>query len=160
MNVSYSLMETLYPAYVCAAGLCHDLIEDVDGDAERLGREFVSFGYDGEQLVVLVETVTKPKGLEWDEAQKHALEKLREGSDHACAIAAADKIHNMEASEGWAREGFLPNDYLARDWQTNLAKFEAIYEVVHPRIHPALAARFNKCLEQWRRSGHRLDAVR
>lgn len=162
VEVALLLANALYDPVVCASGLLHDVVEDVDGwTFETLNTEFLNFDEaDRVRLVTTVRTVTKPKGVTWEAALDCYCDQLQAGSDAACALASADKISNMGSSERYAQEGYAADSYLKHGWEANMQKFQRVFDICKGRIHPALEHQFGSSLRQWEASGRRLEAAR
>ncbi len=77
---------------VIAAGLLHDVLEDVPHyRLADLKRDF------GKKVADLVLEVTEEKSLPWQERKKKYINHLKTASKRALLIAAADKIHNLKS---------------------------------------------------------------
>jgi (p)ppGpp synthase/HD superfamily hydrolase len=72
------------------AALLHDVVEDCPAwNAERMLAEF------GPEVTSVVLELTEEKGLSWEERKEHAIASIPELSERACAVKAADKLHNL-----------------------------------------------------------------
>lgn len=89
--VALKLATYNFPNEVIAAALTHDVLEDTDFNEEKLKYEL------GEEVFEIVKAVTNDNSLPWEEKKKKYIETVRNGSVSAKAVAAADKIHNMES---------------------------------------------------------------
>jgi (p)ppGpp synthase/HD superfamily hydrolase len=81
---------------VLAAAILHDVVEDTDVTVADLERAFPP---DVVELVAyLTETKLDTNGIKrpWEMRKSEHIEKLREAPVEACAIALADKLHNLE----------------------------------------------------------------
>jgi GTP pyrophosphokinase len=80
---------------VVIGALLHDTLEDTDYTPEELQDDF------GGDIREIVESLTEPANgdqrLSWREKKQAYAKKLRDASEKALIIAAADKIHNMRA---------------------------------------------------------------
>jgi GTP pyrophosphokinase len=90
-------------ATTIAAGLMHDLLEDTETTAEEMAREF------GDEIVNLVEGVTKLGHLKYKGAARHAesLRKFFIASAHdirVVVIKLADRLHNISTLEHVPKE--------------------------------------------------------
>lgn len=105
---------------VIAAALTHDVLEDTDF-GEVLLLEAL-----GEEVVLLVKTLSEDKTLPWKERKQLYIETVGKGSDEAKAISAADKIHNLESIIRAHKEGHDVWDMLAhtKDEQVWFAEAE------------------------------------
>ena len=91
------------------AALLHDVVEDCPGwTADRLHAEF------GPEVASVVLELTEDKRLPWEERKERAIAAVPELSQRACAVKAADKLHNLftlaralegtsDAGDVWAR---------------------------------------------------------
>ena len=91
------------------AALLHDVVEDNPAwTAERVRREF------GEDVASIVLELTEDKSRSWEERKEHAIAAIPALSPRACAVKAADKLHNLstlaralhgapDAGQVWAR---------------------------------------------------------
>lgn len=77
------------------AAFLHDTLEDTDYTVEELREDFG--GPVSEIVLTLTEPKTTPNGakISWLEKKKTYAKQLKNGSDKALAIAAADKSHNF-----------------------------------------------------------------
>jgi RelA/SpoT family (p)ppGpp synthetase len=103
LNVAHILAETNFEPAVIAAGLLHDVLEDSEIPREEIRSEF------GEEVLVLVEGVTKleavEKQVEEDSARERSLQELESLRKLLIAMATddlrvifiklADRLHNM-----------------------------------------------------------------
>jgi RelA/SpoT family (p)ppGpp synthetase len=103
LNVAHILAETHFEPAVIAAGLLHDVLEDTDIAREEIRAEF------GEEVLVLVEGVTKlervEKRVEEDRAREKSLQEVESLRKLLIAMAnddirvifikLADRLHNM-----------------------------------------------------------------
>lgn len=101
MAVSMLVDDHIDDEDVVIAALLHDVLEDVPADvysAEEMRRDF------GDRVVDLVHTVSEDKRPDmprspWRERKEGYLRRIAEHPDNgAVIIAAADKIHNLEAT--------------------------------------------------------------
>jgi (p)ppGpp synthase/HD superfamily hydrolase len=78
------------PAEVIAAGILHDTVEDTNLTLDDIRRDF------GERIAAIVEGCSEPnRGATWEERKQHTIEHLRAAPWEVCAVAAADKLHNL-----------------------------------------------------------------
>lgn len=74
------------------AALLHDTLEDTDYTKEELNEDF------GHSVLEIVESVTAASIADdesWIDSRKRFVKKLKDASQEALLICAADKIHNM-----------------------------------------------------------------
>jgi (p)ppGpp synthase/HD superfamily hydrolase len=94
VHVSVILARYGFPEPWVVAGLLHDVVEDQDYPLDRIEEEF---GPDVADLVdVLSEKKRDTQGHvhPWEVRKQESLKKLRQASDGAVTIKAADVIHN------------------------------------------------------------------
>lgn len=77
---------------VVAAGMLHDVLEDTPVTVEELRRDF------GREVADLVNEVSEQdKSLPWEKRKERYLDHIKTATTDAKAIAAADKIHNINS---------------------------------------------------------------
>ena len=92
VGVALLLARAGYGETVIAAGFCHDLLEDTPCTPHEIGTAL------GDDVLRLVLDLTEPdKSLPWEERKLRHLEHIRHASHEAMAIAAADKIYNLQS---------------------------------------------------------------
>ncbi len=89
--VALELARYGFPESVVAAGLTHDVLEDTEIGVDEL-RTIV-----GDEALEIVQTLTHNDSLPWEEKKKAYIEAVRNGSESAKAVSAADKIHNAKS---------------------------------------------------------------
>ena len=89
--VALKMARHSFPDTVIASALVHDVLEDTDCPEEKLRAEL------GAEVSQIVKAVTNDDSLPWEEKKKRYVETVRNGPDGAKAIAAGDKIHNLES---------------------------------------------------------------
>lgn len=89
--VALKLAKYNFSDTVIAAALTHDVLEDTDFGEEQLRSEL------GDEVLEIVKAVTNDDSLPWEEKKKRYVETVRNGPEGAKAVAAADKIHNLES---------------------------------------------------------------
>jgi (p)ppGpp synthase/HD superfamily hydrolase len=78
------------PDDIVAAGILHDTVEDTPLTLDDIRREF------GDRIASIVEGCSEPdKGASWEERKQHTVEHLRAAPWEVCAVAIADKLHNL-----------------------------------------------------------------
>jgi (p)ppGpp synthase/HD superfamily hydrolase len=88
--VGFILQRAGFDEEVVAAGILHDVLEDTSTTLSELTQRF------GERIAFLVDSVSeRDKSLPWENRKSDHLELLRKSSKESLAIAAADKIHNI-----------------------------------------------------------------
>ncbi len=94
-EVAMILAEFEYDAVTIAAGLLHDVLEDTDITREELTEKF------GEEIVLLVDGVTKLSRIPFQTREEHQAQSLRKmflamAEDlRVVVIKLADRLHNM-----------------------------------------------------------------
>lgn len=91
LMVALKLAKYNFPDTVIAAALAHDILEDTSFPEEKLREEL------GDEVTELVKAVTADDSLPWEERKSEYVETLRGAPEGAKAVAAADKIHNLES---------------------------------------------------------------
>jgi guanosine-3',5'-bis(diphosphate) 3'-pyrophosphohydrolase len=105
------LAEFEYDPVTIAAGLLHDVLEDTDVTRDEMEEEF------GEEIVLLVDGVTKLSRIPFQTREEHQAQSLRKmflamAEDlRVVVIKLADRLHNMRTLR------HLPEDRQVR-WQT------------------------------------------
>lgn len=79
---------------IIIAGLLHDTIEDTSYTPEKLEEDF---GANVKEIVLGVTEVytDENKENEWVERKKRYIENMKQSSDKAVLVSAADKLHNL-----------------------------------------------------------------
>lgn len=108
-SVAWILAEYVGDEDVVAAGLLHDVLEDVKGSSfGEIEREF------GPRVARIVKDVSEDKDpnqpasvrLSWEERKEKYLEHLRTAEIEAVYVSAADKTHNLRSlKEQFDKEG-------------------------------------------------------
>ncbi|NLK08034.1 MAG: bifunctional (p)ppGpp synthetase/guanosine-3',5'-bis(diphosphate) 3'-pyrophosphohydrolase [Firmicutes bacterium] len=94
-EVAMILAEFEYDAVTIAAGLLHDVLEDTDVTRDELTEQF------GEEIVLLVDGVTKLSRIPFQTREEHQAQSLRKmflamAEDlRVVVIKLADRLHNM-----------------------------------------------------------------
>jgi guanosine-3',5'-bis(diphosphate) 3'-pyrophosphohydrolase len=89
--VALKLAKHSFSDTVVASALVHDVLEDTKYPEEKLQAEL------GTDVLQIVKAVTNDDSLPWEEKKKRYVETVRNGPDGAKAVAAGDKIHNLES---------------------------------------------------------------
>jgi (p)ppGpp synthase/HD superfamily hydrolase len=132
------------------AAFLHDTLEDTDYTLEELREDF------GGPVSELVLTLTEPKmagttKLTWLERKKTYAKQLKEGSQEALMIAAADKAHNFrtiveEYTDNHKR--FL-QDFGPRS-EERLEAYQIIANVINSRLKSDIVHEFNHTYNQYK----------
>jgi (p)ppGpp synthase/HD superfamily hydrolase len=91
-SVALILKKYKYEDDVIAAGLLHDTLEDTGVTREEIKNEF------GENILNIIISVTDDLALSWKDKKLKYIKAVSESSEHAVAVALADKIHNMQCT--------------------------------------------------------------
>ncbi len=106
-SVALILSEYTTKPEIIAAGLLHDVLEDVKGYSyDDLLKDF------GSEVAGLVKAVSEDKDpaseidkrITWMDRKKDYLENLPKYGPEALLICAADKIHNLRSTTDWYHE--------------------------------------------------------
>jgi (p)ppGpp synthase/HD superfamily hydrolase len=94
VHVSVILARYGFPEPLIVAGLLHDVVEDQDYPLDRIEEEF------GPDVAGMVGALSEQKrdaqgkARPWEARKRESLERLRQASDGAVTIKAADVLHN------------------------------------------------------------------
>ncbi|MCM3765177.1 HD domain-containing protein [Neobacillus niacini] len=99
--VGMLLLKAGYRDEVVAAGILHDTVEDTDLTIGDIRREF------GQVIAEIVAGCSEPeKTLSWEDRKEHTIEFLKTASEDICAVACADKLHNIRSIiDDYAKNG-------------------------------------------------------
>jgi (p)ppGpp synthase/HD superfamily hydrolase len=126
------------------AALLHDVVEDCpQWGAERIRAEF------GEDVLSVVLELTEDKGLSWEERKEHAIESIPGLSARACAVKAADKLHNLFTLAGALAGASDPALVWARfkgGRERTLAKDRRLVAALAGRLSPDPARELSRAL--------------
>ena len=132
------------------AAFLHDTLEDTDYTLDELREDF------GGPVSELVLTLTEPKmagtiKLSWLDRKKAYAKQLKEGSQEALMIAAADKAHNFrtvveEYTDNHKR--FL-QDFGPRS-EDRLEAYQIIANVINSRLKSDIVHEFNHTYSQYK----------
>lgn len=133
------------------AALLHDTLEDTDYTYEELYDDF------GPTVAETVKQVTEPGIAEdeekkhWKEHKKQYVKQLKEGSESALIVAAAEKIHNMRCIVEEYYE--KPSEFLA-DFGTaledRLMMYQEISNILNRKLKNAILAEFNHVFTEYK----------
>jgi guanosine-3',5'-bis(diphosphate) 3'-pyrophosphohydrolase len=91
LSVARLLKKNNFSEEVVAAGLLHDVLEDTGCEVEEMERAV------GAAVTALVKQVTDPdKTAPWKKRKENYLNRLKEASEDALFVSAADKIDNLQ----------------------------------------------------------------
>lgn len=150
-SVAWLLSDFTKDEHIIAAGLLHDVLEDVEGySADDMRREF------GEKITDIVEGVSEVKHhpddptqkLSWEARKLYYLDRLNTASHGSLMVSCADKIHNMRSlievyeiygADIW-KEFNSPAD-------RHLWYFEQVYGIVSRRLDSEIVTLFAETLQ-------------
>ncbi|MEK7643990.1 MAG: HD domain-containing protein [Patescibacteria group bacterium] len=150
--VAWILSEYTDDEKIIAAGLLHDILEDVEGDNyEEIIREF------GPEIAEFVKDVSEDKDpnepieneLPWMERKQSYLDHLKKTGRAARLISTADKIHNLQSMMDaydklgeniWTKFNSPPGKKI---WF-----YEEVYKIVADTIPETLKIRYGRLLEE------------
>lgn len=153
-SVAWLLAEYVGDEDVVAAGLLHDVLEDVKGSSySEIEREF------GPRVARIVKDVSEKKDpnlpfserASWEERKEKYLEHLRTAEIEAVYVSAADKIHNlMSLKEQFDKEGEGLWKTFSIGREKSLWFYGEVAHLVGDRIgsHP-LSGLLNKTFEEF-----------
>ncbi len=130
------------------AALLHDTLEDTDYTEKELHEDF------GPTVADIVASLTRPEmghDTPWIETRKAYIKKLKQASDRALIIAAADKIHNMRSMV----ETYYNNeDQLLADFggslEERLMLYQEISNIFNRRFKNPIVSEFNHVFEEFK----------
>jgi (p)ppGpp synthase/HD superfamily hydrolase len=98
--VAMALTRHGFPQPVIAAALVHDVLEDTDVPARELEARL------GREVLDLVQAVTNEELPDWHEKKRRYIARVAGAPEGARAVAAADKIHNLQSLlAAWREQG-------------------------------------------------------
>ncbi len=139
VHVSVILARHGFPEPVVVAGLLHDVVEDQDYPLDRIEEEF------GPDVAEMVDALSEQKrdaqghGHPWEARKRESLKKLRQASDGAIAIKAADVLHNARTlAADLRRAGSGVWDRFNRGPDQTLWYYTKVNDLVRERLgdHP------------------------
>ncbi len=132
------------------AAFLHDTLEDTDYTLDELRADF------GESVSELVLTLTEPKmarttKLSWLERKKAYAKQLKEGSQEALMIAAADKAHNFRTivEEYTHNHKRFLQDFGQHN-ENRLEAYQVIANVINSRLKSDIVHEFNHTYNQYK----------
>ncbi len=128
--VSMILAKSGYEEDVVIAGILHDIIEDTPFTADDIKLRF------GDKVLSLVLAVTEHKSLQWVERKEKYLNQLKQSSEEAKAISAADLLSNRlsnllglrSGTNPWVSFSKNPAEYAKRIFEIDKRRMEVIKE--------------------------------
>lgn len=132
------------------AGLLHDTIEDTEYTFAELEEDF------GKAVCGIVREVTSPVsgGSDLDDWKaKHAryVAQLKNASNEALVVAAADKIHNMRSmvEEYYGDRGRFQKDF-GNMHDERLKIYQAISNILNSRLQNEILHEFNHVFDEYK----------
>ena len=132
------------------AALLHDTLEDTDYTYDELVEDF------GGEVASIVATLTEPKKngeekLPWLARKKEYAKQLKQGSDVALMIAAADKAHNFRTT---VEEYYEAPARFIEDFGSNIEEklegYQTIANVINSRLKSDIVHEFNHTFEEFK----------
>lgn len=134
------------------AAFLHDTLEDTDYSVEELREDFG--GVVTELVLTLTEPKTSPSGvkLSWLERKKVYAKQLKEGSEKALLIAAADKSHNFRTI---AEEYHDDHKRFLQDFGPRTAErmeaYQTIANIINSRLKNEIVHEFNHTFTEFKK---------
>ncbi len=132
---------------VIIATLLHDTLEDTDYTADELEDDF------GGVVRELVETVTEPtrESSSWEDRKNTYIKQIKQGSEEAAIVAAADKIHNLRSI---VEDYYDDHQRYIADFGGSLEKRIEIYQklsnVLNNKLKNGILSEFNHVFEEYK----------
>lgn len=136
---------------ILAAGLLHDVLEDVSEYQESdMRADF------GDRVTDIVKGVTEPKNqdrapedkLTWQEQKEQYLETLRQAPTASVMVAAADKIHNLRSlADMYDRRGPEMWQLFRTGQEERVWYFKEVAEIIQDRLPDGLKREYQ---QTWR----------
>ena len=133
---------------VIIAALLHDTLEDTDYTREELNEDF------GHAVLELVEYVTHPElepDASWLEIKKKYVKQLKDATNDALLIAAADKIHNMRSM---VEAYYDDHERLLADFGDSMndrvMMYQEISNIFNRKLNSAILSEFNHVFEEFK----------
>lgn len=143
---------------IIVAGLLHDTVEDTDYTLKELEEDF------GKNVRDIVSTVTEPastseKGMSWKEQKKAYFNQLKNGTDEALLVAAADKVHNMRSVVETYIE--LPDDFknsFGGSLLERVQQYQRLSNLFNARLKNPIVGEFNHVFSEYKNFVESLDS--
>lgn len=120
--VGFILQRAGFEEEVAAAGILHDVLEDTPTSEEDLKGRF------GRRIAELVISVSeKDKSLPWEARKNDYLLRLSGASKDSLAIAAADKLHNINSITSALSEGVAIWSVFKRGKEEQMRRFRKFH---------------------------------
>lgn len=131
-SVALILSRAGYPDEVVAAGLLHDVVEDVGIQLKEISRLF------GRRVAALVGEVTEPNVKDWKERKLKFMADLNYASPQALAIKSADHIDNLHSILHITKNGDDPWSLFYGGQKEKLWYETAMCKLLKGRVDPRL----------------------
>ena len=156
IEVGSLLADHGYSPFAVAAGLLHDLVEEIpEWTYDRVRDQF------GKEVSLLVRFVTHPdNSLPWEHKWRKYVQLVGRGPSDVRAISCADKISNIRATLPFLKQKIPLQSYLSRGWRFHSEKLWELERLFPNRVHPHLYAQFLASLEEFDRLGKLSEAGR
>jgi (p)ppGpp synthase/HD superfamily hydrolase len=130
------------------SALLHDTLEDTDYTQEELHEDF------GPSVADIVLSLTRPelpKDAQWIETRKAYLKRLKDASEGALMVAAADKIHNMRSmvEAYYDDEEKLMADF-GGSLDERLMLYQEIGNIFNRKLTSPIVSEFNHVFEEFK----------
>jgi (p)ppGpp synthase/HD superfamily hydrolase len=142
------------------AALLHDTLEDTDYTEKELEDDF---GGTVKELVISITepTLAEEGGVDAAEQKKQYLRLVKNASERALIIVAADKIHNMRAV---VEEYYDNHSAFLADFGTaldaRLLVYQEISNTLNRRLKNAILAEFNSVFTEYKNFIHDVEKKR
>lgn len=142
------------------AALLHDTLEDTDYTEQELEDDF------GGAVKDIVLALTEPQPIpgesrDFTYQKKQYVKQLKDASERALVVAAADKIHNMRAIvEEYIDDhsGFLA--YFGPNLADRMMMYQEISNVLNRRLRNTILAEFNSVFTEYKNFLHDVEKKR
>jgi (p)ppGpp synthase/HD superfamily hydrolase len=135
---------------IIVAAFLHDTLEDTDYTVEELREDF------GGPVAELVLTLTEPKSagnvkLTWLEKKKAHIKQLKQGSEAAIMIAAADKAHDFRTI---VEEYHDDHKRFIQDFgpqlEDRMEAYQGMANVINSRLKSDIVHEFNHTFKEYK----------
>jgi (p)ppGpp synthase/HD superfamily hydrolase len=132
---------------IIIAGLLHDTIEDTEYTLTELEEDF------GYTVCAIVKEVTAPSSEEnWKEKHTEYVAQLKNASDEALVVAAADKIHNIRSiiEEYYNDRARFQKDFGGTE-NERLMVYQSIGNILNSRLQNEIVHEFNHVFDEYKK---------
>jgi len=150
-SVAFILSEYTDDEDVIAAGLLHDVLEDVEGySARKMEEDF------GQRVLKLVQEVSEDKKPgdknereTWDYRKNKYLKDIEKASKEALLIACADKIHNLSSTvDAYQRKGKVIFEKFNAPMEKRMRYYEKILKIFKKHLDCPIVREFEDVYEE------------